>query len=93
MLCFYCTFNSIYETTMLCISTVYSVDTIFSLALGDFCSILSHFQIENHEVGKMPQWVRALAVRAEDLGMAPSTHIGWLTTTCNSSSGRSSALF
>ena len=36
--------------------------------------------------GEMAQQLRALAALAEDLGSVPSTHIGQLTTVCDSSS-------
>lgn len=40
----------------------------------------------------MTQQLIALAALAENQGSVPSTHVGWLTTTCNSSS-RLSDLF
>jgi hypothetical protein len=41
----------------------------------------------------MEQWIRALAAPAEDLSLVPSTHVGQITTTCNSGSRRPDALF
>ena len=31
----------------------------------------------------MTQWLRAYPALADDLGYVPSTHIRWLTNTCN----------
>lgn len=42
--------------------------------------------------GKTPQWLKALAVLAEDQSLVHSTHTGQLTTRFNSHSGRSDAL-
>lgn len=32
----------------------------------------------------MVQWLKALAVLAGDLGLVPSTHVGWFTASRNS---------
>jgi hypothetical protein len=42
--------------------------------------------------GEMAQHLRALTALAEDVGLIPGTHIRELTTACNSSPGRSTAL-
>jgi hypothetical protein len=36
-------------------------------------------------VKEMAQWLRVLAALVEDAGKISSTHMGWFTTTCNSS--------
>lgn len=41
-------------------------------------------------VGEMAQRSRTLAPLADDLSFVPSTHVGWLPTTCNSTSMGSS---
>ena len=43
--------------------------------------------------GEIAKCFRACVALAEDLDSIPSTHIRWLTTTCNSSSRESGALF
>ena len=45
------------------------------------------------KAGDMAQLLRALAGFAEDLGWVPSTHVRWLTITCNSNSRRFTPLF
>lgn len=41
--------------------------------------------------GEVSRKVRAHTALLEDLSLAPSTHIGWLTIACNSSSNRATA--
>ena len=41
----------------------------------------------------MPQWIRGLTALPEVLSLVPSTHVGWLTTSCDSSSRRPDVLF
>lgn len=39
------------------------------------------------------EWLRVLTALLEDPSSVPSSHIGWLTATCNSCSRGSSAIF
>jgi hypothetical protein len=45
------------------------------------------------EAGEMAQWLRTCTVLPEDLTSNPSTHIEWLTITCNFGSRGSDVLF
>lgn len=63
---------------------------IFNLYL-----IMKYFKIGKGRsgTGEVAWLLRTLDAMTEDQSWNPSTYVGWLTTTCNFSSGGSDALF
>ena len=67
---------------------------LFNLSM---CASMNFFNFSNIKrdwgARAVSQQLRVFAALAEVLHSAPSTHIGWSTPTCNSSSKRSDAFF